>query len=71
MLDLYLNVGIKFGVVRDNRVNRNTDREVKPASPQCTTSTNEQVISNLSEKGYDSLFQCYFVLLIILMLPNI
>uniref|UniRef100_A0A2N9J0A7 GBF-interacting protein 1 N-terminal domain-containing protein n=1 Tax=Fagus sylvatica TaxID=28930 RepID=A0A2N9J0A7_FAGSY len=43
--------GIKFRVVRDNRVNRNTDREVKPASPQCTTSTNEQVISNLSEKG--------------------
>ncbi|XP_030969136.1 GBF-interacting protein 1-like isoform X2 [Quercus lobata] len=43
--------GIKFRVVRDNRVNRNVDREVKPALPQCTTSTNEQVISNVSEKG--------------------
>ncbi|KAL6285415.1 hypothetical protein ACE6H2_009805 [Prunus campanulata] len=40
----------EFRVVRDNRVNRNINRETKPASPQCTTSTNEHV-SNISEKG--------------------
>ncbi|XP_059456437.1 GBF-interacting protein 1-like [Corylus avellana] len=41
----------EFRVVRDNRVNRNTDNKVKPASPQCTVSTNEKVISNVPEKG--------------------
>nr|XP_011467415.1 PREDICTED: uncharacterized protein LOC101293990 isoform X2 [Fragaria vesca subsp. vesca] len=41
----------EFRVVRDNRANHNMDGETKPASPQCTTSTNEQVISNVSEKG--------------------
>lgn len=43
--------GIKFRVVRDNRVNQNTDKEVKPASQHCTTSTNEKMISNLPEKS--------------------
>ncbi|KAK9281644.1 hypothetical protein L1049_004547 [Liquidambar formosana] len=41
----------EFRVVRDNRVNQNTNREVKPASQQCSTSANEQVISNVAEKG--------------------
>ncbi|KAM5579508.1 hypothetical protein ABKV19_009337 [Rosa sericea] len=41
----------EFRVVRDNRANQNMDGEIKPASPQCTTSTNEQVISNVFEKG--------------------
>lgn len=50
MVRFFLNAGIKFRVVRDNRVNRNTENEVKPASPQCTMSTNEKVISNVPEK---------------------
>ncbi|XP_050380260.1 uncharacterized protein LOC126797630 isoform X2 [Argentina anserina] len=44
-------VSREFRVVRDNRANNNSDGEIKPASPQCTTSTNEQVISTISEKG--------------------
>ncbi|KAM1060178.1 hypothetical protein TB1_024126 [Malus domestica] len=40
----------EFRVVRDNRINGNVNKEMKPASLQCTTSTNEQA-SNDSEKG--------------------
>ncbi|XP_068303251.1 uncharacterized protein [Pyrus communis] len=40
----------EFRVVRDNRINGNVNKEMKPASPQCTTSTNEQA-SNDSEGG--------------------
>ncbi|XP_042512042.1 uncharacterized protein LOC122087109 isoform X2 [Macadamia integrifolia] len=36
-------VSREFRVVRDNRVNQNTNRETKPESLQWTTSTNEQV----------------------------
>ncbi|KAK9923712.1 hypothetical protein M0R45_032114 [Rubus argutus] len=41
----------EFRVVRDNRANQNMDREMKPASLHATTSTNEQLIPNVSEKG--------------------
>ncbi|XP_010654471.1 GBF-interacting protein 1-like isoform X5 [Vitis vinifera] len=44
-------IGREFRVVRDNRVNQNTNRDMKPVSPQLATSVNEQVISNISEKG--------------------
>lgn len=44
-------IGREFRVVRDNRVNQNTNRDMKPVSPQLATSANEQVISNISEKG--------------------
>ncbi|KAM1714224.1 hypothetical protein ACFX12_024860 [Malus domestica] len=49
---LLLGTGIsrEFRVVRDNRINGNVNKEMKPASLQCTTSTNEQA-SNDSEKG--------------------
>jgi hypothetical protein len=50
MFRFLLNAG-EFRVVRDNRVNRNTDNKVKPASPQCTMSTNEKMVSNVPEKG--------------------
>ncbi|KAM1011036.1 hypothetical protein ACFX13_047179 [Malus domestica] len=40
----------EFRVVRDNRINGNVNKEAKPASPKCTTSTNEQA-SNNSGKG--------------------
>ncbi|XP_041000190.1 GBF-interacting protein 1-like isoform X1 [Juglans microcarpa x Juglans regia] len=43
--------GIKFRVVRDNRVNQNTDKEVKPVSPQHSRSTNEKAIPNVPAKG--------------------
>ncbi|KAE9584722.1 hypothetical protein Lal_00033355 [Lupinus albus] len=42
--------GREFRVVRDNRVNR-IYKEVKPPSPQCSTSTNEQSNAKSSEKG--------------------
>lgn len=41
----------EFRVVRDNRVNRNMSRDLKPASPQRATSGNEKVISSVSGKG--------------------
>lgn len=54
MVRILLDAGIgrEFRVVRDNRVNQNTNRDMKPVSPQLATSANEQVISNISEKGY-------------------
>lgn len=54
MVRILLDAGIgrEFRVVRDNRVNQNTNRDMKPVSPQLSTSANEQVISNISEKGY-------------------
>ncbi|KAG2728715.1 hypothetical protein I3760_01G217500 [Carya illinoinensis] len=51
VLPLNLRQGIKFCVVRDNRVNQNTEKEVKPTSPQRTRSTNEKVIPNVPTKG--------------------
>ncbi|KAK7255677.1 hypothetical protein RIF29_29094 [Crotalaria pallida] len=45
--------GREFRVVRDNRVNR-IYKEVKPPSLQCSTSTNEQLNANTSEKGFSS-----------------
>ncbi|XP_041015322.1 uncharacterized protein LOC121258026 isoform X5 [Juglans microcarpa x Juglans regia] len=47
-----LRQGIKFCVVRDNRVNQNTEKEVKSSSPQCTRYTNEKAISNVPTKGF-------------------
>ncbi|KAJ7951543.1 GBF-interacting protein 1 [Quillaja saponaria] len=41
----------EFRVVRDNRINGNTNKEVKPPSQQYTIPVNEQLISNTSEKG--------------------
>lgn len=41
----------EFRVVRDNRVNQNTNKDTKPALQQCSTSANEQVIPNASEKS--------------------
>uniref|UniRef100_A0A5B7APQ9 GBF-interacting protein 1 N-terminal domain-containing protein n=1 Tax=Davidia involucrata TaxID=16924 RepID=A0A5B7APQ9_DAVIN len=41
----------EFRVVRDNRINQNVNREMKPPLPQCSTSTNEQVTLPVSEKG--------------------
>ena len=54
MVKILLETGIsrEFRVVRDNRVNQNTNRDMKPVSPQLSTSAHEQVISNTSEKGY-------------------
>ncbi|XP_059640093.1 uncharacterized protein LOC132282435 isoform X2 [Cornus florida] len=39
----------EFRVVRDNRINQNANGEMKPPSMQCSTSTNDQAISN--DKG--------------------
>ncbi|KAF8401057.1 hypothetical protein HHK36_014360 [Tetracentron sinense] len=41
----------EFRIVRDNRVNQNRNREIKPASHQCSTSTDVQEISSISEKS--------------------
>ncbi|KAJ7963232.1 GBF-interacting protein 1 [Quillaja saponaria] len=41
----------EFRVVRDNRVNGNTKKEVKPPSQQSILPANEQLVSNTSEKG--------------------
>ncbi|KAF3452061.1 hypothetical protein FNV43_RR08157 [Rhamnella rubrinervis] len=41
----------EFRVVRDNRVNHNMSRDLKPASPQRGTSVNEKVTSSVSGKG--------------------
>lgn len=58
--------------MRDNRANQNMDREMKPASLNGTTSTNEQLIPNVSEKGYVFLLlpsrvfmECAYVVFII------
>lgn len=50
---LLLDAGInrEFRVVRDNRVNRNTNKEMKSPPPQCSTSTDEKVAPNAAEKG--------------------
>ncbi|KAF8388757.1 hypothetical protein HHK36_025437 [Tetracentron sinense] len=41
----------EFRIVRDNRVNQSTNREIKPASHRISTSTDEQVISSVGEKS--------------------
>ncbi|XP_042484584.1 GBF-interacting protein 1-like isoform X2 [Macadamia integrifolia] len=40
----------EFRIVRDNRVNQNTNRELKPGSLQCTTASNEQIIRTPEDK---------------------
>ena len=55
MIDLCdLGISKEFRVVRDNRVNRNANREVKPASSPLAISTNE-VSTNVAKSGYASL----------------
>ncbi|KAK8664440.1 hypothetical protein V6N13_084231 [Hibiscus sabdariffa] len=44
-------VNKEFRVVRDNRVNQNTNKDAKPPLSQCSTSLNEQVPMNVAEKG--------------------
>ncbi|XWS12121.1 hypothetical protein CRYUN_Cryun37aG0062900 [Craigia yunnanensis] len=41
----------EFRVVRDNRVNQNANKDMKPPFSQCLTSGNEQVPMNVAEKG--------------------
>ncbi|KAL5824263.1 hypothetical protein ACOSQ3_020326 [Xanthoceras sorbifolium] len=41
----------EFRVVRDNRINRNTNREVKSPPLQSLSSTSEKVVANITEKG--------------------
>ncbi|XVF27027.1 hypothetical protein REPUB_Repub14bG0071200 [Reevesia pubescens] len=41
----------EFRVVRDNRVNQNANKDMKPPFSQCSTSANEQVPVNVAEKG--------------------
>lgn len=38
--------------MKDNRVNHNVNREMKPPTSQCSTSTSQQGSSHVSEKGY-------------------
>ncbi|KAE8696373.1 Detected protein of unknown function [Hibiscus syriacus] len=47
------NVGVnrEFRVIRDNRVNQNANKDMKPPLSQCSTSLNEQVPKNVPEKG--------------------
>ncbi|XP_039033934.1 uncharacterized protein LOC120169937 isoform X2 [Hibiscus syriacus] len=47
------NVGVnrEFRVVRDNRVNQNANKDMKPPLSQCSTSLNEQVPKNVPVKG--------------------
>lgn len=60
MIDLcHLGISKEFRVVRDNRVNRNTNREVKPASSHSAIPTNE-VSTNVSKSGYASLIFFFF-----------
>ncbi|XP_039050511.1 uncharacterized protein LOC120191669 [Hibiscus syriacus] len=40
-----------FRVVRDNRVNQNANKDMKPPLSQCSTSLNEQVPKNVPENG--------------------
>ncbi|KAJ0007147.1 hypothetical protein Pint_29056 [Pistacia integerrima] len=58
---LLLDAGInrEFRVVRDNRVNRNTNKDVKSPPPQCSTSTDEKVTPNAAEKGYSCFNFCF------------
>ncbi|XP_043720247.1 GBF-interacting protein 1-like isoform X2 [Telopea speciosissima] len=44
-------VSREFRIVRDNRVNQNTNREIKPESFQWTTSTNEKMTPAASGKS--------------------
>ncbi|XWS20093.1 hypothetical protein CRYUN_Cryun31cG0071500 [Craigia yunnanensis] len=44
-------VNREFRVVRDNRVNQNANKDMKPPFSQCSTSANEQVPVNVAEKG--------------------
>ncbi|XVF86867.1 hypothetical protein PTKIN_Ptkin18bG0076100 [Pterospermum kingtungense] len=44
-------VNREFRVVRDNRVNQNPNKDMKPAISQCSTSANEQVTVNAAQKG--------------------
>ncbi|GAV84946.1 DUF1296 domain-containing protein [Cephalotus follicularis] len=41
----------EFRIVRDNRVNGNMNRELRPASPQYSTSTKDQAVANVTEKS--------------------
>ncbi|GKV00826.1 hypothetical protein SLEP1_g13448 [Rubroshorea leprosula] len=41
----------EFRVVRDNRLNQNINKETKPPLPESLTSTSEQVVVNVTEKG--------------------
>ncbi|KAK3220370.1 hypothetical protein Dsin_014340 [Dipteronia sinensis] len=41
----------EFRVVRDNRINRNGNREIKSPPLQSSTSANEKVVANITEKG--------------------
>ncbi|XVF74344.1 hypothetical protein PTKIN_Ptkin13bG0102900 [Pterospermum kingtungense] len=43
-------VSREFRVVRDNRVNQNANKDIKPPLSQCSTSGNEQVLMNVAEK---------------------
>lgn len=40
--------------MKDNRVNHNVSREMKPPTLQCSTSNSQQGSSHVSEKGYVS-----------------
>ncbi|XP_022715231.1 uncharacterized protein LOC111274677 isoform X3 [Durio zibethinus] len=44
-------VNREFRVVRDNRVDQNANKDVKPPFSQYSTSENEQVLVNVAEKG--------------------
>ncbi|XP_021294765.1 uncharacterized protein LOC110424510 isoform X2 [Herrania umbratica] len=44
-------VNREFRIVRDNRVNQNANKDMKPPFSQCSTSANEQVPVNVAEKG--------------------
>ncbi|KAF8393561.1 hypothetical protein HHK36_021805 [Tetracentron sinense] len=58
----------EFRIVRDNRVNQNKNRETMHASVQCSTSYNEQVISNVSGKRYIYLVSVFSKLTVLLLL---
>ena len=44
-------VNREFRVVRDNRVNQNANKDMKPPYSECSTSANEEVPVNVAEKG--------------------
>ena len=44
-------VNREFRVVRDNRVNQNANKNMKPPFSHCSTSGNEQVPGNVADKG--------------------
>lgn len=60
---IVLDAGIsrEFRVVRDNRVNQNSDREAK-ASTQVSSLDNAQQSNNVSERRYLSLSWQFFFL---------